>query len=96
MSSVVEGMPISLIEALSCGLVPICTAVGGIVDMIEDGQTGFLSYDLTLDSYVEAIKRFIALTINEKNSMKKRCAEKGELYSIEECSNKYEHLFMNN
>ena len=96
MSSVVEGMPISLIEALSCGLVPICTAVGGIVDMVEDGQTGFLSYDLTLDSYVEAIKRFIALTLDEKNSMKKRCAEKGELYSIEECSNKYEHLFMNN
>ena len=55
LSSVYEGMPISLIEAFSVGCIPICTPVGGITEMISHGKTGFLSDDLTLKSYRKAI-----------------------------------------
>ena len=95
MSSVVEGMPISLIEALSCGLIPICTAVGGIVDMVEDGKSGFLSQDMSLDSYTKALERFIALNQQEVGAMKKLCKESARKYSIEECAKQYEELFAN-
>ena len=38
-----EGMPISLIEAIGVGCIPVCTPVGGIVDVVHNGENGFLS-----------------------------------------------------
>ena len=95
MSSVREGMPISLIEALSCGMIPICTSVGGIADMVEDGTTGFLSKDLTTETYVKAIERFLSLSKNEVAEMKLKCRKLAGQYSMEECAKKYETLFSN-
>jgi glycosyltransferase involved in cell wall biosynthesis len=37
-----EGLPISLLEAMSCGLVPIVSNVGGNPEVVEHGQDGFL------------------------------------------------------
>lgn len=93
MSSVVEGMPISLIEALSCGLVPVCTAVGGIVDMVEEGKNGFLSPDMSVESYVKALEQVLAMTPQEMEAMKCACRESAKRYSIEECAKQYEELF---
>ncbi len=59
LSSDFEGMPISLIESMSMGCIPICTPVGGIKEMIKDGVTGFLSKNTTLESYFETLKRAI-------------------------------------
>ena len=59
LSSNFEGLPISLIEALSAGLIPICTPVGGIPDVIEDGIIGYLSDDVSLDAYVVALERYL-------------------------------------
>ena len=56
LSSIFEGMPISLIAALSVGCIPICTPVGGISQMIKHGKTGFLSRDVSVDSYCDVLK----------------------------------------
>ena len=93
MSSVIEGMPISLIEALSCGLIPVCTAVGGIVDMVEEGKNGFLSHDMSVESYVKALEQVLAMTPQEMEAMKCACRESAKRYSIEECAKQYEELF---
>ena len=93
MSSVIEGMPISLIEALSCGLIPVCTAVGGIVDMVEEGKNGFLSHDMSVESYVKALEQVLAMTPQEMEAMKCVCRESAKRYSIEECAKHYEELF---
>jgi glycosyltransferase involved in cell wall biosynthesis len=37
-----EGMPVSLLEAWAAGVPAVCTAVGGVPEMIADGRTGFL------------------------------------------------------
>lgn len=43
LSSVREGLPNVLLEAMSCAL-PVCaTSVGGIPSIVHDGETGFLS-----------------------------------------------------
>lgn len=93
MSSLYEGLPISLIEALSCGLIPICTAVGGIVDLVVDGETGFLSNDLEVDTYAKTIARFLAMSDTEFTDMTNRCRKLGQKYSIEQCAKQYEDLF---
>jgi colanic acid/amylovoran biosynthesis glycosyltransferase len=37
-----EAAPVAVMEAMSCGLAPICSIIGGTPDMIEDGVDGFL------------------------------------------------------
>lgn len=37
-----EGLPMSLLEAMAVGTIPICTNVGGMKEVIEDNRSGFL------------------------------------------------------
>ncbi|MCH1867667.1 glycosyltransferase [Nocardioides sp. CFH 31398] len=41
-SSAVECFPISLLEAMATGLPAVCTDVGGVAEILVDGETGFL------------------------------------------------------
>lgn len=38
-----EGMPVSLMEAAACGVPAVAPAVGGIAELIADGETGFVT-----------------------------------------------------
>lgn len=88
-----EGLPISLIEAMGVGLIPICTPVGGIVDVIKDGITGFLSQDISEEAYYTAMKRYLDTSIDKINKMKKEVIINYQTYSMTECSKKYTQLF---
>ncbi len=64
LSSLWEGLPISLIEALSARLTPISTPAGGIPNVIKDGQNGFLSADFNKESYIHTIKRALVTPVD--------------------------------
>lgn len=89
LSSSYEGLPISILEALSCGVTPICTPVGGIPDVIKNKKNGYLSTGLDPDEYCSAIKQFIEKPI-DKNQLIDFYKTN---YSIEVCAKKYESLF---
>lgn len=93
LSSTHEGMPITLIESLACGCVPICTPVGGITDVIEDGVTGFLSRSIQEDDYYQSINTFL----NSRNLIKKDnlINKYNEVFSIEKCTRKYLEIYQN-
>jgi glycosyltransferase involved in cell wall biosynthesis len=43
LTSISEGIPLTVIEAMAAGLPVVSTAVGGIPEMIRHGETGFLT-----------------------------------------------------
>lgn len=91
LSSLNEGMPISLIEAFACGCIPICTPVGGIINSIEHGVTGFLSKSVTEDDYLEAVREFIRSRYKiDKNLLVQYYHDN---FSIEMCKHKYLELY---
>lgn len=52
-----EGLPIVLMEAMACGVVPICLRTrSGISELVEDGVTGLLVDDRG-DDFIAAVRR---------------------------------------
>lgn len=52
-----EGLPLTLIEAMLCGRVPVVTSVGGICELVEDSRTGFVAKAPTIELFDEALER---------------------------------------
>ena len=88
-----EGMPISLIEALGVGCIPVCTPVGGIKDVINNGINGFLTDDLSENSLYLTLKRFLESSDEDLRVMRKNALESYRPYSMTQCCKKYELLF---
>lgn len=93
LSSDYEGMPITLIEALACGCIPVGTPVSGFNDVVEDGKTGFVAKDFSDEAYLEALKK----AIENKNRISRDSLKK--LYesklSMVACAKEYEGVFGN-
>jgi glycosyltransferase involved in cell wall biosynthesis len=54
-----EGMPVSLMEAAACGVPVVAPAVGGVPELVSDGQTGLLARPNDLDSFVSALEQLL-------------------------------------
>jgi glycosyltransferase involved in cell wall biosynthesis len=55
LSSDWEGNPLSLMEAMSAGKAAICTAVGGVPEMIETGESGLLVPPGNIEEFADAM-----------------------------------------
>ena len=91
LSSDYEGMPITLIEALACGCIPVGTPVSGFNDLIKDGQNGFVAEAISDEAYFNALKRAIDNKRSISTDFLKRIYK--ENLSMEICARKYEELF---
>ncbi|MBD2107740.1 glycosyltransferase family 4 protein [Nodosilinea sp. FACHB-13] len=68
LSSRYEGTPLSLIEAMRCGRPAICTEVGGMPELVEDGQTGFLASAPT-ETHIARVLEHVWETRHQLQSM---------------------------
>lgn len=83
-----EGLPVVLLESMAVGCIPVCTPVGGIVDVI-DGSNGVLSSEVSVESYKEAVKYVINLSEQDRLAIEHNCKETFKHYSIDECARQY-------
>lgn len=58
--SYIEGLPISILEAMSYGLPILSTSIGGIPEIVEDGQNGFLITPGDKDSLYHAMLQLMS------------------------------------
>lgn len=94
LSSDYEGMPITLIEALANGCVPIGTPVSGIVDVVKDGENGFVSRSFSDPDFLEMlIRSYIGFRKIDRSSLKSIYMDN---FSIERCAQQYLKYFANN
>ena len=57
--SLVEGMPLCLLEAMASGMPVVTTDTCGMADVIEDGRNGLLVKPVDAASFAEAVARLI-------------------------------------
>lgn len=67
-----EGTPVSLIEAQACNVPVISTNVGGVKDIMLDGETGFVAEKGDMKDYSEKL-----LYLIENNEIRKLMSSKG-------------------
>ncbi|MBP5455849.1 MAG: glycosyltransferase family 4 protein [Paludibacteraceae bacterium] len=77
-----EGLPVVLLEALSVGCVPICTPVGGVVNVIEDGYNGLLADSPSEEDYYKVMSKFLSMSKETVSVMKGNCLESFGPYDI--------------
>src|SRR5205823_11733048 len=61
LSSLNEGTPVAMIEAMAAGKAVVGTDVGGVPDVIDDGRTGIL----VPPSDVDALARALVLLVSD-------------------------------
>lgn len=83
----------TIIEAFSVGCPALCTPVGGILNMVENGQNGMLSSSLEVDDYYDMLKRFCELGDEEKEKMHIKAKESFAKYSIENSAKGYIEVY---
>lgn len=90
--SLYEGMPITLVEAMGCGLPIIASAVGGVPDMIENGKSGIL-ISPNADQLVVAIKKLM-VDAKLREYLGKNAFVKSRDFSTERMFKGYDNLYM--
>ena len=93
LNSKLEGMPLVLLEAMSCKLPVITTPAGGIPELVRPGKDGVVTKGFGQEEYAQAV-----IDLLESDQHRERVAEGGrkrveESFSAEKIVSKYEKVF---
>ena len=81
LSSENEGMPVCLMEAAACGVPVVATHVGGVPELVRDGETGLLTPAGDAGALATALKRILGDT-----ELRQRMSEVARRRAVEQFS----------
>lgn len=94
LSSLWEGLPMSLLEAGACGLPCVSTAVAGATEIVLDQQTGFLVPPADEETLRQAMLRLMEMSPASRQAMGQAARQSiAERYSIGSVLNRWESLY---
>jgi glycosyltransferase involved in cell wall biosynthesis len=82
-SSDYEGFPIVFLEALAASVPIVTTRVGGALESVVEGQTGFVADDFSVESLALAMLKLIALDSENRTRMVKHARAHARQFGIE-------------
>ena len=93
LTSVNEGTPVSIIEAMASGKPVVSTNVGGVPSLVKDGITGFLVRYGDVKALSEAVLKLV-----EDPELRQNMGSKGQrivfpLYDVSELVKRIDHLY---
>ena len=92
LTSVEEGIPTSLIEAMALGKAVIATSVGGVPEIVTDGVNGLLTPPRLPERMAQAIEKLLKNPILTER-LKKAATKSVEWYSWSKIAEKYERIY---
>lgn len=87
-----EGMPVSALEAMACGLPVICSQIRGNVDIVEEGENGYLFAPADSD----ALSRKIGLLMDDADKRKTMGAKNRKIvedFSLETVTEELKRIY---
>lgn len=88
-----EGLPVALLEAMSMGCVPVASAVGGIPDVVRNGENGFLIDPSNMESVTAIIRNLAADPLLRRRLGDAARAEVLRSYSVNRMVEQLEELY---
>lgn len=92
-TSIYEGLPISQLEAMACGLPIISSKAGGVVDIVKNDFNGYICDELDEEKYAQLIEK---LVLDEKLRIELGLNSRkfAEELSVENCAANYEKIYL--
>jgi len=90
LSSKYEGLPISLLEALSAGKICACTPAGGVSSVLSN-RLGYVSHDFTIKDYYNTLELALNNTYNISSDTLIRLFNKN--YTMDKCCREYMRIY---
>ena len=89
--SVQEGLPVALMEAMSCSLPVICSAIRGNIDLIDD-SCGVLCGASDVEGFAKAIEKLIA-DPDTRKAMAQKALDRSKNYDIKIIENHMKDIY---
>lgn len=83
--SFAEGVPVSLMEAMACGVPVIATYVGGVAELVDSEQTGLMVPPADAEALADAIARYL-----DDHALRDRVSRQGRVKVVAEFNLKIE------
>lgn len=92
MSSIYEGLPLSILEAMAIGLPIISTKVGGIPDIVEHMGNGILVESKNQNNFEKAMETLI-LDNKLRSKLGQKSLELSRKYDVKKMTREYEKIY---
>ncbi len=91
LASKYEGTPVSIVEAMNAGLPIVAPRVGGIPDLVKDGENGYLFSPGDVDAFANCMDA--AIKTYPENIMGQANRSKAQRFNIQNCCDQHLQLF---